>query len=178
MGSNGRVCPRSSIKRDECLGRVVVFVRGGCRPRQVREQTGGDHGGRRKWSRNDTETASNFKELHIIIRMKHRIWHQVGQRCSAVEIGAVLGGKSDMTRSGFPQHLPKLVSLGIPHLQPPRCLHRLREVLCIFYGLCRCDVQAGSGLLADSRSWQQVQHTGGPCSIPRHELEEVGELEK
>lgn len=82
-----------------------------------------------------TETASNFKELHIIIRMKHRIWHQVGQRCSAVEIGAVLGGKSDIIRSGFPQHLPKLVSLGIPHPQPPGCLQRLKEVLCIFLDL-------------------------------------------
>lgn len=82
-----------------------------------------------EWSCKGTETASNFKELHIIIRMKHRIWHQVGQRCSAVEIGAVVGGKSDMTRSGFPQRLPKLVSLGIPHLQPPGCLQRAREVL-------------------------------------------------
>lgn len=171
MGSNGRVCPRSSIKRDECLGRVVVFVRGGCHPRQVREQTGGDHGGRRKWSLNDTETASNFKELHIIIRVKHRIWHQVGQRCSAVEIGAVLGGKSDMARSGFPQHLPKLVSLGIPHcLQVPPTvegspLH--------FLGLYRCHVQACSGILANSRSWQLVKDTGGPWSVPRHKLEQV-----
>lgn len=46
-GSKGSVCLRSSNKRGECLGRVVVFVRGGCRPRQVREQVGGDHGGRR-----------------------------------------------------------------------------------------------------------------------------------